>query len=536
MSMDAEKETVASFGGREAGYLVEFKSQGVFLTVYPEGTDISVDLTDIQAVLQNNGAAGCETETLARTIQEKTGEPVKIADNYEAADPKIKIEISQDKMTAKVFFEINENSKKPTKQMVLEAIEERGILFGIDYDKIEPAAEGRLDGTVVAQGQAPQHGQDAQIKAYFDLADKGRPAHTGTDKVDYKDLNLFVLVAAGDVLAERIPHTAGIAGTNIFGETVEPRGGKPKPLPNGKNTQAVGDTVVAALAGQVMQNGKKISVNPVLSIAGDVDLSTGNINFNGSVQIRGSVQDGFSVCADGDVEIKGNVSGGNVAARNIIIAGGVQGMHHGKLTAREDIRASFAENANLTAEHDVYINDVVLHSEVQAGRRVIVDGRRGQVTGGNIVAGEEIHAKLIGNSANILTTLEVGTNPGLLAQYTQLRKKLAQDKAKLDQIHKTLHTLQYMDKSKFSPERIEQFAQLTRLQFPLAGQVERDEKKLQEMQGTLETIKKGKIKVADKAYPGVKLTIGSIIKTLQTESQHCTFYVDEQEMIRTGAY
>ncbi|MGL6015214.1 MAG: hypothetical protein ACRCZU_03845, partial [Selenomonadaceae bacterium] len=59
-----------------------------------------------------------EMEALARALREKTGEPVQLVEIAPKQEPpaeleeaKIKIEVSRDKMTAVLSFEINENSK-----------------------------------------------------------------------------------------------------------------------------------------------------------------------------------------------------------------------------------------------------------------------------------------------------------------------------------------------------------------------------------------------------------------------------------------
>ena len=48
---------------------------------------------------------------------------------------------------------------------------------------------------------------------------------------------------------------------------------------------------------------------PVYVVPGDVDFSTGNIDFIGSVKVMGSVRNGFSVKAEGNVEIMGRLEG-----------------------------------------------------------------------------------------------------------------------------------------------------------------------------------------------------------------------------------
>jgi len=42
---------------------------------------------------------------------------------------------------------------------------------------------------------------------------------------------------------------------------------------------------------------------PVYEVDGDVDYGVGNINFIGSVVIKGSIRDGFSVVAGSDIRL-----------------------------------------------------------------------------------------------------------------------------------------------------------------------------------------------------------------------------------------
>ena len=69
--------------------------------------------------------------------------------------------------------------------------------------------------------------------------------------------------------------------------------------------------------------GRKISVLNVYHVPGNVGYATGNIDFAGSVVIRGDIENGFVVKAEGDVTVGGNVEGGSIYADgNITIRGG----------------------------------------------------------------------------------------------------------------------------------------------------------------------------------------------------------------------
>ena len=94
-----------------------------------------------------------------------------------------------------------------------------------------------------------------------------------------------------------------------------------------------------------MVDERKISVIPVIEVNGDVDLSTGNIEFVGNVIVRGSVQTGFFVKAGGDVEITGTVSGGIVEGKDVVIRMGIIGMQNGYVSAVQDLQAKFIQNA-----------------------------------------------------------------------------------------------------------------------------------------------------------------------------------------------
>lgn len=438
-------------------------------------------------------------------------------------------------MTATVHFEMKPGTKIPTAEMVMQALQESRVVYGIDMEAVQRGAEGTSD-FVAARGLPAKNGEDARIERKFNLDDKGRPAVNKYDQVDYKNLNLFVLAKKGELLAERIVQTQGTPGRNVFGDEVHAKNGRPKPVPNGKNTVVREENFVYAdLDGQIVDTGSKISIDPRLEIRSDVGVPTGNIDFTGSVSITGSVQPGFVVKATGDIEIKGMVSGADIEGRNILISGGIQGMNRGKIRAKEDVKATFAENAEVEAERDICISDVVLHSNLRAGKRLVIEGKRGQVTGGMLVAGDEIVAKNVGNPANVVTRLVVGINPMLERKYQEVCREYSEGKKRLSQLTKALNTLNKIDINKLPPERVKQIAELTRSQFPLAGQVERNERLIRQMDAEIQGMQKGRIKVSDTIYPGVKLKINSIMKNIQTEDHHCTLTVVD-DCIRTGPY
>ncbi|SHK33730.1 hypothetical protein SAMN05216582_102155 [Selenomonas ruminantium] len=549
-------------GGPEAGYLLEFLKDGVFVTVYPsDGTEMLFELSDVRQSLQDNGVIDYDVVELSKIIREAAGVPRKIADDFDetvaegehewethskaqleeqpAGDDgetaSIIIDISRDQMIATVRYDTTRGSGLPQVDDIKTALSEKGIVYGINEAAIEKGVKS-LTPFVAAEGKQVRHGENARIERKFDLSSKNKPKIDEYNRADYKDMGLFVLAKKGDLLAVRIPQTEGTPGINIFGTEVSPRMGRPMPMPQGKNTEVRNDNeLYATLNGQIVDTTRKIDIDPHLDIRSSVGPATGNIDFVGGVTIKGNVEAGFMVRATGDVEIGGMVNGADVQGRNVVIKGGIAGQNKGLVKATEDIHALFAENANIEAGRDVYITDSILHSNVRAGNRVYVEERKGIITGGSVAAGEEIRCKFVGNSAAVVTKLSVGVDPTVQKKYMEVCKECKEDKARLKQITQVLNTLGKIDVSRLPQQRINQINALTRSQFPLAGKIKRAEKEIMELEEAMGRMKDGKIRVADTVYPGVRININSILMNVQSSVRRCLLTVDD-ERIKIGTY
>ena len=543
-------------GGPQAGYLYEFREDGVYLTIYPNTADsLLFELSDMRQILRECGVANYDVPLLARTVREASGEAQKIADpvkvSLEQLDKvgtddaesglagiagaeeefaRIIVDISRDKMKATVRYDTKHGTKMPTIDMVIDAVKAMNITYGIDEESIKENFN-RLKPYVAAEGLLPVAGDNAYIDRKFDLSEKGRPVMNEYDRVDYKNLNLFVLVKANETLAIRIPQTKGKPGKNIFGEVVPAQNGRPIPMPAGKNTKVIGENqLVAAINGQIVDTGNKISVDPRLEIQSSVGVGTGNIDFDGTVTIMGDVNQGFFVKATGDIEIRGSINGAEVTGRNIVVGGGLTGAERGKIQSQENVTIAFVENAIIEAGGDINIMKFALHSTLRAGRRITLEGKQGQLTGGIATAGEEVIARYIGNNANVVTRVAVGIDPNLQKEYHEVCKNYKEGRKKLLHITQTLNTLSKIDINTLPQSRVDQINALTRSQFPIAGQLKRDEKKIKELEEKLAEMRNGKVRADDTIFPGVRLSINNIVKNVQEVYKHCTMYLDNGEV------
>ena len=537
-------------GGAEAGYMFEFRPDGIYLTIYPNAAEtLMIDLSDMHQILRGCGILDYDVGLLARIMKEADGKAHKISEPIELSEEdlerlmtepeaqidepyaKLIVEISRDRLKATIKYDTRNGSRLPTKEMVLEALEQKRVKYGIDEDLIEEGIKALVP-FVAAEGKPAIPGENAYIDRKFDLGVKGRPVVDQYDRVDYKNLNLFVLAKKNETLAIRIPQTQGKPGINVFGDKIPALNGRPIPIPQGKNTAVVGEhQLIATINGQIVDSGNRISIDPRLEIKGSVGVGTGDIDFDGSVEISGSVKQGFSVKATGDIEIKGSVSGAEVSGRNVIISGGITGANRGKVYAKEDVRCAFTENAVVEAGRDIYIADAALHSTLRAGKQIIIEDKRGQITGGLSIAGEEIRAKVIGNQAYVVTRVSVGVDPSLQREYNEVCKEYKDLKKRLMQITQMLETLGKIDITRLPQERIDQINTLTRSQFPIAGKIKRDEKRILELEEQLADMKNGRVRASDCIYSGSRISINSVVKNVQKDYKHCTMYLEDGEVV-----
>lgn len=520
------------------GYFnISTDDQGVYLAVYPpQGVGHPVKIPQVIENLAGRGISKVDNALLLRVVKEAMGIPVKIAEKPAEVEPEIQILVARDRMEASLQVDLPKGCRPVTVEEITSKAKNSGIVYGIDLAAIESAIARPGSTVVCAKGLRPVDGANAYITYYIDLENKGRPVELEDGRVDFKNLNMFTTVQKDELLAEKVPPTPGSSGIDLLGNEVPPKPGRDVMLPIGKNVYAVeGIKIYAAQAGQLVAVNNKINVIPVIEVKGDVDLSTGNIDFIGSVLVQGSVQTGFTVKAEGNVEIAGNISGGIVEGKNVTVRMGIQGMHRGYIKATENVVAKYIENANVYAGKDVIVSDVILHSKIKAAKRVVVEDRRGLIAGGQISAGEEIRAKIIGTASATNTEIEVGVNPQLREEYQEIRKEVRKLEFNLEQTQKALTILRAMDQNCLPPEKREMLLKLTKAQFHLIGQIETMRNRIAEIELALEEMRYGHIKVADIVYPGVKLVVGTLVKPVRDSIKFASFYAEDGE-IKAGSY
>ena len=471
---------------------------------------------------------------VSSVIKEASGRPALIMNSI-VTEPirNINVKIRLNRLEAMIDISIAKDAPTATVPELLNKLKEAGVVYGIDRCILATLTQTRFAKDVAcAYGIEPRNGEKAYLKYYFDADSQGRPEEQEDGRVDFKETNNFLCVEEAKLLVEKIPATPGVSGIDVFGKEILPKPGKDIPMPVGKNTICVDNwRLYAAIDGHlhVFLN-KRINVIPVIVIDGDVDYATGNIDFKGSVIVRGSVQSDFCVKAGGNVEVCGNICGGTVEANNIIVRKGIQGMNRGFIKARERLVSGFIENATVYADTDVVVSDFIMNSNVFAGSRVIIEGRRGLVRGGRISAGEVIRAVTVGNKSGVVTELEVSVNPFFKDELLSLRSQVQQDEILYKELEKLISYIRKQGVEQLSAVKRERYKK-DEVEFQtLPERIEENKQRIANIENLLRSLKPGRIRVSDFIYPGTKMSIGPSAKVLKDALKYVLLYNHQGEI------
>ncbi len=447
-----------------------------------------------------------------------------------ALEESCRIEVSQDNMQAILrFYPASETGNRTTMDSVIKDLRYHNIVYGIQMSVLQDhfMSDGiYCTDLVVALGKEPRHGTDAYIKYYFNTDVHAQPTLKEDGSVDYFHLNMINPCKKGQLLAEIIPEDEGEYGTTIQGAKIRPRQVKKAHLEFGHNIEISEDRrkITSMVDGHVSMVDAKVFVSDVYEVE-NVDLSTGNIDFEGSVQVKGNVSSNFSIRAGGNVIISGVVEGAYIeAGGNIIIARGMNGMAKGSLKAGGNIVAKFLENT--TASAGGYVStESILHSDVTASTEIQVTGKRGFITGGHVRAGQKIEVKTLGATLGAPTVVEVGVDPEKKAEYMRLQKEISEIVKNIRNIQPVL--VNFAEKRskgvRFTPDQINYIRNSAATMETQKKSLDEKNRRMQELQLEFNPQERAMVLVKGEVYPGTTIIIGDSSMQVKSTYQYCRF-------------
>ncbi len=278
------------------------------------------------------------------------------------------------------------------------------------------ALNKRLDNVVVAQGIPMQPGADSCLELLVPDALAEENAESERDEplafkaVNFKKVQSFYNVESGDCVGIIRPPTAGTAGKTVQSKIIPVVPGKAIRMRTGKGIRLGEDgcTLYADLAGRVHNSASGLTVENVYTVKGDVDYHTGNITFNGLVEITGDVLDGFEVNATKGIKIRGVVGNARLTSNGSIDIGGISGAGIGSIYCGGDLKMKYCNDSSVTAEGNITVQTEVRNSVINC--LVTLTIKQGAFCGGQCIVLAGIEAASIGSKTALPTTVTVGVS------------------------------------------------------------------------------------------------------------------------------
>jgi len=454
----------------------------------------------------------------------------------------LRISIAEDNMSAMAHIFCAYGGTHVSANQIVKAAQESEVTFGFDKKAIvaltakaskgEPG--GELEG-VIALGKEPVQGINAKfeqlVQCFKDRVLKPQVKNDSTDAVNMRDLGVLVSVKPGDELMKKIPMTRGQKGTNVIGEVIEAIDGSDYELVAGTGSEISPknpNLLLATIAGlpRKLENG--MAVEDIFEVP-RVDVTTGNIDYEGSIVVNGDVGEGMVVKAQGDVNITGYVDNATVIAKGDVfigkaaigkqIEGGKDSVYSTTIKATGQVFIRHAQYVDIHCGNLLTVDKQLLHSRVTA-KSVLIgteENPNGKIIGGHLSLIEKLQVGVLGAPAGSHSVIELNQLfDKIVAKCNDLRAKVDEQKTIMEDIKSAVEHIKELpnseDKKVLLTESIQSFDKHKKIVAHLTAKI----KALETKQKALFT--ESRIEVKERIYPGIDIQVGH--EKTRTKREH----------------
>ena len=349
-----------------------------------------------------------------------------------AVDATLSASISDDAMSATLHLKTAQGGRHISYADVIQLLKNNGIIEGVNKNSIcnlvakgLAARCGEEISIDVALGQYCENGNDGFINYLVEdpISTILSPEVIDNGKVNMRELGGVIYVKKGTKLAELVPPTAGSNGITVTGEVIESIAGEEFFIEEMEGSSFIDENktiLIANISGMPKHLERSVSVCKLLEVD-NIDVSTGNIRFDGSIFVKGNVCENMKLYATGDVIISGLVESAYIKAKgDVCITQGIIG--HQKVDengnienstsvqAKGDINAKYVQYADISSQSNISIVRYISHSQVIVEGELWV-GKRGKAKadgklfGSDIQAGASIFVGILGSPCRDKTSI-----------------------------------------------------------------------------------------------------------------------------------
>lgn len=469
----------------------------------------------------------------------------------------VSFQIADDLMVVKAVITAAWGGQPISANELVKLAQEAGVTFGFQRDQIialVSAASRAEPGTqvpgVVAIGRVMQPGGSSRLEPLVEgLRPRlQRPVTHDEQAADLRDFGVLPSVHAGEPILRRVPPSPGIDGVNVKGQVQTAPIGQLVPWQLGEGVGVSPqdpDVIIATRDGMPRLADNSAYVDEIYAVK-RVDLSTGHIQFKGSVIINGDVTESMKVIAGGNIYIKGTVEGSLIEAGGDIEIGGAiighqlqeseqklhaQGVHfivkehYGDaevystvVRASGNISCSFAQYAAIEAGGFFHAMKQLHHCHVNAQSVLVgkTDKPSGKVVGGSFMLEQTLTAGAIGSpsESRLLVSFNRKIQP-VLERLVSLRQTAQSIRQEMEEIRRGVEAMRQMEKSESSQVQIQMLVQEFDSQKKILLALTQDIKQLEQLKSEL--MLQPALLARQQIFVGVDVRIGEEVYLVKQE-------------------
>ena len=330
----------------------------------------------------------------------------------------VRVIISADRMTAELHADPNIDRTMLNEPLCVSILMEAGIELTDTITKeisrfIKKATETNKQVThTIAKGIAATDGIDGTVDWFVDKSESTSSQQTQSNMSHYEKC-AFVMVNQGDVLGQYLMPQPGHDGRDVTGKTVPAK----EPL-NCKYQfdetiiTTTSNQLIAQTSGVLKRDNNNVTIEKLLIVDDNVDFSTGNINFNGDIEIKRDIRDRFVVESTGNISVHGFIEDASIfCGGNLTIQKGYAGRTRADATVQGNLNSHYLDNVDIEIFKNLQIQKEAINS------RLIVHGTvecpTASLIGGSLTTTQRITVASLGSEGNITTTITLGSVPRL---------------------------------------------------------------------------------------------------------------------------
>lgn len=447
---------------------------------------------------------------------------------------RVAVDISGDGL--KAFMTLNVGQEELDGPGIIKEIvvklNEKGVVYGIKKEALLNLCSGKP--ILIAEGMAPENGKDSQ-NTYYQLKEI-KPEVKEDGNVDHYELNLINMIQKGDWLGEKIHSTPGIEGKTVKGTPLKPMPGKNYPLLYDKKTvtevvEGNKSILYSLRTGAVFFQGESVGVSNHLEIKENIGVKTGNLDFDGYLTVKGTVEDNYSVNSTKDIEILGEYGVGSVkeissSEGSIYIKGGIAGRGKTTIRCKKNLYLKYVADADIICDGSVHVGFYCLNSNITA-KEIILDSMKGQIMGGSINAEIRVVSAVMGSPSEKRTLVSVsGFDRNIFKNILdELNDKIEELKSEVAKYKQQLSIFSNM--FDVGQLRREQFDSINEKYGAIKTSLSEAEESRKNMVNYLKAKGEGEISILKKAFPNTMLEIKKIQKEIQKPVLRVSYYYHE---------